>query len=261
MNSLRICCIAFLFSLATIAYAGQPCEVKSGVATAALVELYTSEGCSSCPPADRALGELKHQAGPGALFVPLALHVSYWDQIGWIDAYAQKSFDARQSRLLEGAKYHVVYTPQFFVGGSELRGWDPGLPAAIRKINATPAPLSIDLKATPAGGRALLLEADVAAPDPATAGALYLAVSESGLETQVLRGENGGVTLKHDNAVRLLVGPIPLERGKVRVSRQIELPAAWRREHLQAVAFVQRAGSPAILQAVSTAQCTAPQGL
>lgn len=261
MKYLRFSCIVFFFSLAAAAYAGQGCDVKSGVATAALVELYTSEGCSSCPPADRALAELKQQAGPGAQFVPLALHVSYWDQIGWIDAYAQKGFDARQSGLLESARHHVVYTPQFFINGSELRNWDPGLPSAIRKINAMPAPLSIDLKATPSGGRTLLLEAKAMAPDAATAGALYLAVSESGLQTQVLRGENGGVTLKHDNVVRLLVGPLPLEHGKVSLSRQIELPAGWRREHLQAVAFVQQAGGPAILQAVSTAQCTAQQGL
>lgn len=261
MKYFQLSCIAFLFSLAAASYAGQACEVKSGAATAALVELYTSEGCSSCPPADHALGELRRQAGPGAVLVPLALHVSYWNQIGWVDAYAQKSFDARQSQLLEHASHQVVYTPQFFVNGSELRGWDAALPAAIRKANAIPAPLTIALKSTPSGSGALLLDASAAAPDPRLAGALYLAVSESGLVTQVLRGENGGATLKHDDTVRLLLGPLALEHGKARLTKTLELPAGWRREHLQAVAFVQQAAGPAILQAVSTAQCAAPQGL
>lgn len=232
------------------------CTVTSGPATAAVVELYTSEGCSSCPPADRQLSDLRRQLDADAVVVPLALHVSYWDQTGWSDVFAQKTFDARQSALLKNRHNKVVYTPQFFVNGQELRDWRTALPAAIRAVNATPAPLTITLKSTPAGA-ALQLDADVAAAEPRTAGSLYVALSESGLVSHVLRGENGGATLRHDDTVRLWLGPFPLAQGKVHVQKTISLPAAWQRERVQAVALVQRADDARVLQAVSTAQCTA----
>lgn len=239
--------------------AGQRCAVKSGPQTAALVELYSSEGCSSCPPADQRLSALRREveAGTGAasLIVPLALHVTYWDQIGWKDPLAQPQFDARQAELLRHQPRHVAYTPQFFVGGTELRSWDAQLPTAIRRINATGAPVNISLAATPGPGGTLLLEAQAAAPDAQTGGDLYLAVSESGIVSKVLRGENRGATLHHDAAVRLWLGPVALAQGHANLRREVRLPASWRPEQLQVVAFVQRAESSAILQAVSTAQC------
>lgn len=248
---------------ASAAYAGG-CEVKSGPATAALVELYTSEGCSSCPPADRQLSNLRRQLDANAVVVPLALHVSYWDRIGWKDVFAQKIFDARQSELLEKRRNKIVYTPQFFVNGNELRDWAAALPAEIRRTNAKSAPLTITLRSTPANAApapaasaTLLLEADVSAADARTAGALYLAISESGLVSHVLRGENGGATLTHDDTVRLWLGPFQLVQGKIRVRQEVSLPAAWRSERVQAVAFVQSTDDARILQAVSTAQCLA----
>ena len=250
-----------LLSMAVVAPAmaqmasGQRCEVKSGAQTAALVELYSSEGCSSCPPADQRLNALRKEAGTASLVVPLALHVTYWDQIGWTDPLAQAQFDARQAELLRHQPRHVAYTPQFFVGGTELRGWDTQLPAAIRRINATAAPVAIRLSAVPAPGGKLLLEADASAPDARTGGQLYVALSESGIVSTVLRGENRGATLHHDAAVRLWLGPLALAQGRARLRREVSLPASWRPENLQIVAFVQRADSSAILQAVSTAPC------
>ena len=235
--------------------AGQRCTVNSGPRTAALVELYSSEGCSSCPPADRRLNALRQEAGADSLIVPLALHVTYWDQIGWKDALAQPPFDARQAALLRHQPRHVAYTPQFFVGGMELRGWDAQLPDAIRRINAPPAAVNIRLSATPGPDGTLLLEAQAAAPDAQTSGDLYVAVTESGIVSTVLRGENRGATLRHDAAVRQWLGPVALAQGQARLRRAVKLPASWRAEHLQVAAFVQRAGGSAILQAVSTAPC------
>jgi hypothetical protein len=231
----------------------QRCTVQSGPQTAALVELYSSEGCSSCPPADQRLNALRKEAGAASLVVPLALHVTYWDQIGWTDPLAQSQFDARQAQLLRHQPRHVAYTPQFFVGGTELRGWDT---PAIRRINATAASVNIRLSATPGPGGKLLLEADASAPDARTNGELYLAISESAIVSTVLRGENRGATLHHDAAVRLWLGPVSLAQGRARLRREVMLPASWRPENLQVVAFVQRADSSAILQAVSTAQCS-----
>ncbi len=235
--------------------AGQRCAVQSGPQTAALVELYSSEGCSSCPPADQRLSALRKEAGAASLIVPLALHVTYWDQIGWTDPLAQAQFDARQAELLRHQPRHVAYTPQFFVGGTELRSWDTQLPSAIRRINATAAPVKIDLSATPGPGSKLLLEANASAPDARTGGQLYVAISESAIVSKVLRGENRGVTLQHDAAVRLWLGPVALAQGRAQLRREVKLPASWRPEQLQVVAFVQRSDSSAILQAVSTASC------
>ena len=234
---------------------GQRCSVNSGPQTAALVELYSSEGCSSCPPADVRLNALRKEAGASSLIVPLALHVTYWDQIGWADRLAQPQFDARQAELLRYQPRHVAYTPQFFVGGTELRGWDTQLPAAIRRINASSARVNIGLFATPGPDGKLLLDASAVAPDARTDGQLYLAISESGITATVLRGENRGATLHHDAAVRLWLGPVALTQGHARLRREVQLPASWRPENLQIVAFVQGANSSAILQAVSTAPC------
>jgi len=257
MRSIVSTVVACALCQALPSYAGNAaCEVKSGAATAALVELYTSEGCSSCPPADRQLSQLRQQLDAGAVMVPLALHVSYWDQIGWKDVFAQKIFDARQSRLLANRHSRVMYTPQFFVNGRELRTWPEDLPGVVRGINARPAPLTITLKLAALAGNSVVLEAMAAAPDSQTGGALYLALTESALVSHVLRGENSGATLRHDDTVRLWFGPMPLAQGAARMRQEIQLPADWNREHLQAVAFVQEPGDGTVLQAVSTAQCS-----
>lgn len=241
--------------IALPAYAGTACEVKSGATTAALVELYTSEGCSSCPPADKQLGQLSRQSGTQAVVVPLALHVSYWDAIGWKDPYAQKTFDLRQSALLANRKNHIVYTPQFFVNGNELRAWRSDLPAAIRAINSKPAALDMQLKMAGTGGNVLTLTADVLAREQKATGALYVALTENALTSAVSRGENSGVTLRHEHVVRAWFGPLPLVQGGASWQQRIALPAEWRREQLQAVAFVQDARDGNVLQAVSTASC------
>lgn len=255
MNTRNFLSTVLIACSATSVASAQPaCTVKSGGPTAALVELYTSEGCSSCPPADRAINALKG----GALVVPLALHVTYWDNIGWRDPFGQDQFDERQRTLLDQQRLHVAYTPQFFVAGRELRGWSTSLSATIRAINARPAPVTITLASTPSP-RGMALDATVQPASSAgrSAGSLYVAVTESGLDLRVTRGENGGATLHHDAAARLLFGPVALVDGKARLQQDVALPAGWRRDRLQAVAFVQEQGGPAILQALGTASCRA----
>ena len=244
-----------LSAMAAQAASGPRCEVASGARTAALVELYSSEGCSSCPPADQRLNALRKEAGAAGLVVPLALHVTYWDRIGWTDTLAQPQFDARQAALLRDQSHNVAYTPQFFVGGKEVRGWDAQLPASIARINAMPATVNLRLSAMPGQDGKLRLEAHADAVDGHAGGKLYLAVSESGIVSQVLRGENRGATLRHDAAVRLWLGPVPLVQGRASLRREVSLPAGWRQDRLQAVAFVQQAEGSAILQAVGMAPC------
>jgi hypothetical protein len=230
------------------------CDVRSGPRTAALVELYTSEGCSSCPPADRQLSRLRQALDPAAEVVPLALHVGYWDYIGWKDSYAQGVFDERQRWLVRANQQKTVYTPQFFVNGMELRPWQATLKDQVRQLNLRPAAADIRIQVRPTADGALALSADATSRDGAPA-TLYLALAESGLATKVTRGENGGATLAHDHVVREWITPIPLAGGTAKVERRLALPAAWNRAQLEVIAFVQDNRSGRVLQALSAPQC------
>ena len=231
------------------------CDARSGHNTAALVELYTSEGCSSCPPADQQLSRLRQALDPAAVVVPLALHVGYWDYIGWKDPYAQAGFGARQSWLVRANRHNTVYTPQFFVGGAELRSWRGALGDKVRQLNAEPAAAEIRVQARITANGALALDAEATARSGAEPAAFYLALAESGLQSKVARGENGGATLAHDHVVREWIGPVRLVAGAARVQREIALPAAWNRARLEVVAFVQGERSGGVLQALSANQC------
>ena len=232
------------------------CEAQSGPNTAALVELYTSEGCSSCPPADQLLGQLRRSLGPATEVIPLALHVNYWDHIGWKDPYAQGAFGERQKWLVHANNQRTIYTPQFFVGGAELRSRRETLQSEVQRLNTTPAGASIRVQAAVSASGALTLTAEARARGGVDPLALYLAVTESGLVSKVTRGENGGATLRHDHVVRAWFGPSRLTGETARLRRELALPRAWQRGRLEVVAFVQNEHTGRVLQAVSARKCT-----
>jgi len=164
---------------------------------ARVVELYTSEGCNSCPPADRWLSRLKSEPG----VVALAFHVDYWDRLGWKDRFADAAFTQRQAQqqAVNGARFS--YTPQVVVNGVDRKDW-PALPAALPTLAAAEAiGLTLEREA----------EHYVARVRPAAARRLaaYWAVTESGHSTAVKAGENEGVTLTHDFVVREFVPVAP----------------------------------------------------
>lgn len=165
------------------------CQARSGPAQALLVELYTSEGCSSCPPADRWLSTLPPQ-GP---VLAAAFHVDYWDRLGWVDRFGSPLHSQRQahSQRHNGARFS--YTPQVLANGRDWRGW-PTLPI----LNA-PAKVRIDLQRQDA--RQVQLSVTALAGAPAQI-ALWWARLEDGHASQVKAGENQGVTLRHDHVVR-----------------------------------------------------------
>ncbi len=154
MNShgLAICLVAAASAAAMPLAAIAACDAQSGPNTAALVELYTSEGCSSCPPAEQQLHRLRQALDPAAEVVPLGLHVGYWDYIGWKDPYAQAAFGERQNWLVHANRQQTVYTPQFFIGGAELRSWRGALRDKVRQLNALPAAAAIHVRAGIAPG-------------------------------------------------------------------------------------------------------------
>ncbi|HUL10514.1 MAG TPA: DUF1223 domain-containing protein [Candidatus Acidoferrum sp.] len=177
--------------------AGAECAAKSGDFTAALVELYTSEGCDSCPPADRWLSNLARGAGR---VVPLSLHVDYWDYIGWKDPYASPAFTQRQHDYAAALRLHMVYTPQMVVDGhTDVVGSEyDDVEAAIGKAGAQPK-LAVSIEKDGAGYRAVIPAAAAPAAGPAT---VWLALFDSQRETRVARGENGGRMLREYNIVR-----------------------------------------------------------
>jgi len=188
MNLLRTATLV-AFSTGSAVAAPLACQSSAGATPPTVVELYTSEGCSSCPPADKWLSTLKGRSD----VLPLAFHVNYWDRLGWVDRFATPESTARQYALSRAAGSGSVYTPQVVVNGRDWTNW-PRLPKAS-------APSLV--------GVTLVREGDVvtAQVTPATTGASklegYWAVLEDNHESKVRAGENAGETLHHDNVVRL----------------------------------------------------------
>jgi hypothetical protein len=228
------------------------CTAKSGPGTAALVELYTSEGCDSCPPADAWLRKLP-AAGAG-LVVPLAFHVDYWDYIGWKDPFASPAFGARQRELAGITRARVVYTPQVMLAGRDYRGWGSGarFAADVRAVNAAPARADLALALA---GAELRAAATVAKAEDRADAALYVAVYENGLSNRVTAGENRGATLHHDFVVREWWGPVALDRAGT--AELVRKPAARGLANRGIVAFVQSRRTGEVLQALALPACRA----
>jgi len=259
LGTAAIWTIAGISALVPPGTAFAACNVHSGQRTAALIELYTSEGCSSCPPADQELTHLRGSLGPDAEEFALALHVNYWDSIGWPDPYAQGIFSERQRWLVQANHHGVVYTPHFFVSGTEQPPGEDTLREEVRRVNARPAQADIQLAANQASNGGLALEAVAHAPASTDPVALYLAIAESRLVSQVLRGENGGKTLTHDHVARIWLGPIAFSGGEARLHRETALPREANFAQLEVTAFVQDERTGRILQAVGLQPCTGPE--
>ena len=247
-----------LFALAALflmsAAQAQKCTARSSDKTAVLVELYTSEGCNSCPPADRWLSELgkKYTA---ELVVPLALHVDYWDYIGWKDPYAKREFSQRQRRLSQLQRASFVYTPQVLVQGTDFREWGgAAFQQAVTRLHAKPAGARLELEILATTREALQVRAQATVLDAAQAAdaVLYVAAYENRLESQVTAGENSGRLLQHDHVAREWQGPYgPGER-------QLRLPLLPKAKIGDSgiVAFVQNRRTAEVLQTLMLGTCS-----
>lgn len=244
-----------LASLSATAGWAAECAATSGATTAALIELYTSEGCSSCPPADRWLSRI----GVDGKTIPLAFHVDYWDYIGWPDRFAQARFSRRQRDLVALQRSRFVYTPQVMLGGSDFSNWAGAeFGSRLSSIQRTPAGATLSLALTTTRQT---LEVLTTARTSASAAVYYLALVESGLKTEVRAGENRGSTLRHDHVVREWLGPFPLtpdgapSAGAPR-RHTIALKPDWVAANMGVVAVVQR-GNGEVLQALALKLCPA----
>src|SRR5574341_2448544 len=155
------------------------CTARSGPGTAALIELYTSAGCSSCPPADRWLSSLGSSAAAGKV-VPLALHVDYWDYIGWKDGYAKREFSLRQRKLSQLQSLALVYTPQVVLQGRDFRGWGTrAFDEAVARINAQPARAQLRIEILDAGPATLGATVRTRLVQPVEDAVLYVAAYQN----------------------------------------------------------------------------------
>ena len=187
-----------------------PCSARSSAQPPAVVELYTSEGCSSCPPADRWLSSFKGRAD----VLALAFHVNYWDRLGWPDRFASAATTERQHLLQRASGAPYVYTPQVVHNGRDWRGWGDTSPQPLPRTT-----LAVSLERS--GHRVSATLTGAAAGD-ALAG--YWAVVEDGHASRVRAGENAGATLAHDHVVTLYK-PLAAWRGTPGDAAVLDLPA------------------------------------
>lgn len=254
-QSLLTALYAIMF--ASNATAQPQCSAVSGPQTNALVELYTSEGCSSCPPADQWLTRLKTQGNQLGNIVPIALHVDYWDYIGWKDNFANPAFAKRQREMVASGHARGVYTPQIAINGLDTRSWlsESRFKSEVASINRMPAKAEIRLAVNSTTAKSLQVSTNI---KTAEAGPLvyYLALQENNLQSTVSAGENRGEMLRHDYVVRQWLGPFKLGAdGKINESHEIQLQPTLKQHDLSVVAFVQNSATGEILQALGLGLC------
>jgi hypothetical protein len=234
------------------------CVAHSGPNRAALVELYTSAGCSSCPPADRWLSGLARDHAPERV-VPLALHVDYWDYIGWTDPYPKRDFSLRQRKLTRLQRMALVYTPQVMLQGRDFRGWSTSaFDQAVARINARPAgaQLSLEIESLKADAMQVRVAAELADARQKDDAALYLAAYENRLASRVTTAENRGRTLEHDYVVLEWQGPFAFSGAALSEQRRLPLLPRADPGKSGVVGFVQDRRTFEVLQAVMLAACS-----
>jgi hypothetical protein len=234
MRSFIVVCLVALPVLASAQ------KADSGTRRHALVELYTSEGCSSCPPAEAWL-RAEEPALAAASAIPIELHVDYWNEIGWVDAYSSPRYTERQHELAQRSRGEL-YTPELALNGREARG--EAIHDALAKVRDETAPV-LRLESVRQGD-ALSITVRSSAPTHPTR--IYVAVVESGITVDVRSGENAGRKLRHDHVVRTLQAAA----GANQEARfKVSLSPSWRYSQLGLVAFAEDERSGEVLQAVA----------
>jgi hypothetical protein len=257
MGSLRNVLAIMLFAgLPALARAAE-CTAESGSRRVALLELYTSEGCDSCPPADRWASGLASRGFTSDRLVALAFHVDYWNYLGWRDPYSKAEYSDRQRTASVRNQARVVYTPQFLLNGKDYRRamFVDDLDERIQAINRQPAQAGIRLRLD-AENEGMLHVTGKAWVTVAAGSHAYLALYENNLSNQVTAGENRGKRLSHDFVVRQLAGPFALGNGRGASFKQpFQLQPTWKTHDLHIAAFVQNENTGDVLQSLMLALC------
>lgn len=227
-----------------------------------VVELFTSEGCSSCPPADALLAKLE-EAQPinGAQILAVEEHVDYWDSLGWKDPYSSFEWTMRQQQYSEAFGSGSIYTPQMvvdgraeFVGSRGRQAEKEVLQAA--RIAKTDVIVTPDKPAADGTQQFTIRVGRLAGGASADTAEVWLGVTESKLQSAVTRGENAGENLRHTSVLRTLkkIGKAELNKNQAFAGEQrVRLDSAWKRENTRVIVFVQERRSRKILGAGSFA--------
>lgn len=219
-----------------------------------LVELFTSEGCSSCPPADKLLTDLDdNQPVNGAQVIVLSEHVDYWNRLGWKDPFSSAQFTERQTGYSTTLGVEDIYTPQMIVDGrTEFVGNQraTALEAIAKAAQSPKATIGAAIKTSVSNSINLAIRVgdvpDVSRGDTAD---VFLAITESGLMSEVARGENAGRRLTHSAVARRLVKIGAIEGRDFNAEPTVHLDSVWKRARLRAVIFVQERASRRVLGA------------
>lgn len=249
MKGLLLLVLPLVGSLAVLSPARPAPDAAARVPV--IVELFTSEGCSSCPAADAALRELEAaQSVPGVEVIALGEHVDYWNRLGWKDGFSTPAYTERQRQYAQSFGTGS-YTPQAVVNGRyEFVGSRTGeLAQTVAKAAKAPqAAVSVSAREGTAQVRVASVPAGTAAAE------VVLVITESGLASQVGRGENAGRLLRHAAVVRQLM---PLGKvgaaGTFTANPELKLSADWKRPNLRAVALVQEVVSRRIVGVAAVA--------
>jgi hypothetical protein len=219
-----------------------------------LLELFTSEGCSSCPPADKLLGELdRGQPVEQADLIVLSEHVDYWNHLGWTDPYASPAFTERQRNYAARANSDEIYTPQLVIDGATAvvgSDWDK-IQAAIRKsVREAKLPINVTAETSES-------QADVSIQVPSSTakqhGALYVVLAHDHARSQVARGENAGRDLAHVAVAYSIQKVAAINTGSAFQKRlRISLPPNAKSGETRLIAFIQRSGTTQIIGAAQT---------
>ncbi|MEO8461303.1 MAG: DUF1223 domain-containing protein [Dokdonella sp.] len=248
--------IAIVAQFFIASLAGASCSVTSPAATAHLVELYTSEGCSSCPPADRWLHNLPARDD----VVALAFHVDYWDSLGWRDRFADPRFTDRQRAMAARSGSTTVYTPEVVLDGREWRRW----PSAALPESSESAPIAMTLDVVPGNPLRASVAISSAGGSNVDDYVTYVALTEDGLSNSVKAGENRGELLQHDHVVRAFASPSnagPSNAGPSKPAKatvELDAPADLVRAQASVVAFAQSTRDGSIGQVVRLPLATCP---
>lgn len=237
-------------SVAGLQYAASPQSVSDSAANSAaskppvLVELFTSEGCSSCPPADALLAELdRRKSFAGAPVIVLSEHVNYWDHDGWRDPFSNEAWTRRQNRYNEHFHLDSVYTPQMVVDGTQQVNGSDGakISRAIESTAAQSGKVTIAIMNAVWSGD--VLQANISVTDVSSASSkgadLYAVLADDEDTSNVARGENSGRTLKHVAVVRAMQKVSALH-GPYSGPVQIKLPHGVAHAKMRLIVFAQK---------------------
>lgn len=254
--------LVFAVAMALIAPSANAaeCKAKSAEHRVPLLELYTSEGCNSCPPADRWFSALPERGLTTEQVVALGFHVDYWNYLGWQDPFSKMQYSDRQRSASVRNRARFVYTPQFLLDGKDYRRgmFRDDLTDRINAIGRERPAATIHLDQSVEGDDAVVVTGAVTVTDAAQAehARVYVALYENALSNQIAAGENRGKRLDHDFVVRELSPPHPAGAdGGLNFQHRFLLKRGWKRNDLYVAAFVQNERSGNALQALAMPIC------